>query len=168
MCTSTCDRALDLGATYRMTGPGVRTSKSFQLDGTPGADVELEFERKSSSAFATGIALTATGSFFLSIGLVFDIGTLVALASVTSAGDGAGSALGGAALGGAIGGGATLIGLALLFPGVLLVANNGGSKVKHVDTQEQSVPQPQPIFRDAQRDPPMPRVMSIPIFTGTF
>ncbi len=109
-------------------------------------------KHRSSAAYGAGVALTVTGTVFLASGLVAGVGGLV-LAMNASGDNGGGLAI--LALGGIIWGGATVVGVATLVPGIVLMRKNA--------------PQPpEPVYRDARNDPPAPRVTSVPILSGTF
>jgi len=163
VCTGECDRELDVGATYRISGSGIHTSKSFALDAKPGEDVELAFVLKSSGRFAAGVALTATGAFFLTVSAAFTVGTsILVFASGSSSGGGFGSLIA-LAFGGMIAGGALVVGLSTFIPGVVLMANNGPSKIS-----SDAPPPPQPVFREARESLQAPAFTAIPIWSGTF
>lgn len=164
VCTGACNRELDVGATYRISGSGIRASHSFALDAKPGDDVELAFDLKSSGKLAAGVALTATGAFLLTVSAAFTVGTsIIVFAPSSSSGDGAG-ALAALALGGMVAGGALVVGLSTFIPGVVLMAHNGPSKI----ASDALPAPPPPVFREARESLPTPAFTAIPIWSGTF
>jgi len=157
-CKGECDRALDVDGTYRMSGAGIRASKPFQLAAENG-NVVLDFQKRSSRGFSAGVALTVTGATFLATGLAVGIGSLFLAMNAGGFADGVIAAVGGLAAAGS-----TVIGLATLIPGLVLMANNPASKV----TNDNDLIRPVVPFGDARATPPAPRFASIPIFSTSF
>jgi len=108
---------------------------------------------RSSAAYGAGVALTVTGSIFMGGGLVVGVGGII-LASTAGSGEGGGLGVVGALLGGLVWAGATAIGVATFVPGIILMTKNAPAR--------------EPVYRDAKSDPPAPRFVSVPIFSGTF
>ena len=109
---------------------------------------------RSSAAYGAGVALTVTGSIFLGGGLVVGVGGIV-IAGTAGGGEGGGLGVAAALLGGLVWAGATVVGVATLVPGVILMTKNAPTARE-------------PVYRDAKNDVPAPRFVSIPIFSGTF
>ncbi len=63
-CTAPCDKALSTGDLYRITGAGVRTSRTFRID--PGARVTLQVDPSSSVGHVGAVFITVVGG----VGLV--------------------------------------------------------------------------------------------------
>jgi len=105
------------------------------------------------AAHGAGVALTVTGSVFLGCGLVAGTGGIILAATATNS-EGGGLSVAFAAVGGLIWAGASIIGVATLVPGILLMTKNAS--------------RPQPVFHDARNDPPAPKFVSVPILSGTF
>ncbi len=70
VCGPPCDRPLPLDPLYRITGPGTRPSKPFQLQADNGQRVVLDVHRASSGGFAGGIVLISLGSAATFVGLI--------------------------------------------------------------------------------------------------
>jgi hypothetical protein len=64
MCTAPCDRPVPTTFVYRITGSGVRTSRTFHVDA--GSRVTLQVDPSSSAGHAGAIVITVVGS----VGLV--------------------------------------------------------------------------------------------------
>ena len=110
---------------------------------------------RNKAAYGAGVALTVTGSVFLAGGLFAGVGGIV-LASTASNSEGGGLAIAFAAVGGLIWAGATVVGVATLVPGIVLMTKNT------------SRPSYEPVYHDAKNDLPAPKFMSVPILSGTF
>jgi len=78
----------------------------------------------------------------------------IVIASSSGSGEGGGLGVAFALVGGLVWAGATVIGVATLVPGIILMTKNAPAR--------------EPIYRDATRDLPAPRFVSVPIFSGTF
>jgi hypothetical protein len=63
VCTSPCERQVPVDAAYRVTGDGMRNSKTFHLD--PVARMTLTVDPTSSSARAIAVVVTVLGSIGL-------------------------------------------------------------------------------------------------------
>jgi hypothetical protein len=61
-CTAPCDQALPLSSAYRLSGPSVRSSTTFQLAARAGDHVVVHANAASRAAFVGGIVLTAAGA----------------------------------------------------------------------------------------------------------
>ena len=105
------------------------------------------------AAHGAGVALTVTGSVFLGCGLIAGTGGIILAATATNS-EGGGLSLAFAAVGGLIWAGASIVGVATLVPGIILMTKNAS--------------RPQPVFHDARNDPPAPNFVSVPILSGTF
>lgn len=77
LCVSPCDRAVSSEGAYRITGDGIRDSKTFHLD--PAGPTTLAVEPTSSGARAGAVVLTVVGS----IGLL----PIVGVTSLIAAGE---------------------------------------------------------------------------------
>ena len=167
VCRAPCNKALPLDRMYRISGEGMRNSKTFKLAGTAGTAVTVDVNPGRSGAFVGGIVMTAVGPVALitgafvylagSINYNFDFGT----SSTRS--DNSGLQVTGGVL--------MLAGAALTAVGIPLLVSNARTKV----TQEVGTPVPRrdgmlrlPTFRDAAHELPMPPMSSTPIFSRTF
>jgi len=160
VCSDECDTELDLDATYRITGGGVRTSSPFYLNASPGQHVTFDVHAGSSGAYTAGVVLTTVGSVFLASGALFLVGMVAAAGS--SSGDGGFGPLVAVVFGAMVGGGATVVGLSTLIPGIILMANNGSS-IHHYDDYVR--PRDEARRQDVV---PMPRTFGVPVFSMKF
>ncbi len=69
VCEAPCDRDLPLDATYRLDGPGVRSTRPFRFSGRPGEREVVKLEASSTASFVTGIAIGGVGVLGLGLGL---------------------------------------------------------------------------------------------------
>jgi hypothetical protein len=69
VCTSPCDQWLPIGGNYRVTGPDIRDSTAFALEGKTGTTDSLYVDAASSSAFAGGMVAASIGYAATAIGL---------------------------------------------------------------------------------------------------
>jgi hypothetical protein len=122
VCTSPCDKAVDLGAQYRIAGDGVRTSRAFSIEGQQGQRIVIEVDPGSKAAFVGGIVLVSLSPVVSIVGLL-----IWALNSVD--GSEGGRTVGiGIALGGLLG----------LTGGIIMIATNASTK----QTQSAAAPAP--------------------------
>jgi hypothetical protein len=63
VCTSPCDKPLPATGTYRITGPGIRDSRTFHLDA--GSPTTLEVTPSSSGGHAAAVVVTVIGAIGL-------------------------------------------------------------------------------------------------------
>jgi hypothetical protein len=161
VCSTPCDAPLPLGPEYRVAGPGVRPSPSFELGASPGRRVVLRVSTGSKAAYAGGIALAAVGTAALFAGtlvLVFGAGGDQVDVDVA-----AGGALAGA-------------GLAVFLAGLVLVFRNKESRATQVlagllptaPRLESSLGSPA-IWTEASADrAARPRTTTLPVFFTRF
>jgi hypothetical protein len=114
VCSSPCDRDVDLGSDYHITGSGVRASRPFQIEARPGGRVVIEVDPASKAGFVGGILMTSLMPIVSIVGIV-----VWAVGSVESNGSG-GTNTAGAAL--------TFGGLVGLTIGIVMIATNSSSK----------------------------------------
>jgi hypothetical protein len=149
VCASPCDVQVDLNATYRIVGDGVRATSSFQLQARPGQAVLVEVDTSSKAGFVGGIVLTSVAFPVALVGLVVAVmGGAVNSGGATTAG----TALGLGGLAGGIG-------------GIFLITGNARSS----QTQSPLVPAPAAAARSAAFEGapafPAARTVSVPVLT---
>jgi hypothetical protein len=127
-CNSPCDAELPLANSYRIAGPGVRTSHDFKIEASPGQRVVLNVKTGSKGAFTGGIVLVSVSPAVVLIGfVVFLVGALDnAVTSTCTAGTDGDTGCSGGGGGGteATGGIMMLIGAAGTVAGIVLIATN--------------------------------------------
>ncbi len=169
-CRAPCNKSLPLDRMYRISGEGMRNSKTFKLAGTAGTAVTVDVNPGRSGAFVGGIVMTAVGPVALITGAFVYLAGSINLdysygfsSSRTTTSDNSGLQVTGGVL--------MLAGAALTAVGIPLLVSNARTKV----TQEVGTPVPRrdgmlrlPTFRDAAHELPMPPMSSTPIFSRTF
>jgi hypothetical protein len=126
VCYAPCDRDLPSGLRYRLTGKTVRDSSHFQLKAQPSGQARFVLDRGSHQGFSGGLALVVAGGVVTLIGvLIAGSGILVEANPFASAGD-VRDAKARETAGGIVAGTGVL---ALMVPGVVLLAANGTTRV---------------------------------------
>jgi hypothetical protein len=164
VCSAPCDRALPLGPSYRITGPGIRNSGPFSLAARPGGSVVLQVDTASKGGFVGGIVLVSTGAVAVVTGLV-----LVLVGAIAS--DTHSSCTSDCTPSAALASSFTEAGLITLISGgiataggIALLATNGSTRVYQ---QPASAPQPAraAVFRAPEPFAASPPQLMIPLFT---
>jgi hypothetical protein len=133
-CAAPCDKSLPIDNDYRITGPGIRTSKTFRLSVRAGEKVSIAVNAGSKGGFIGGIVLLGIGGAGVIIGLT--VALVGAAESATESynpvtgnftqnNNGSGTETAGWII--------ALVGAAAAVVGVVLMVNNGKTK----ETQEQ-------------------------------
>ena len=173
-CTSPCDADLPLDKRYRLSGPEMRESRPFMLNGRPGEVIILHPHAASRAGFAGGIVLLSLG------GLV----TLVSLLAIAVADIEADPCQGidpdpncrndysrpaprpvnyapeGVGIG---------VGLVMVVAGIAMLVANHDTKLDDANSNDWPRPVPRlPEWRPDTEPARMPRITSIPIFRATF
>ncbi|HEY1694582.1 MAG TPA: hypothetical protein VGG39_20570 [Polyangiaceae bacterium] len=158
VCSGRCDRALPVGAAYRIAGGGMRPSKAFHLDGSAGR-VNVTVNPASTGWFVAGIVLVPVG------GATMLIGGLIGLLG-DATGDQSASSSGGVAF---------LVGLAGLVGGIVLIVSNARSGVSlEVGAAQAALAQGDawrrvPVWREpGPESRALPRAAMMPLWTGSF
>lgn len=131
--------------------------------GAARADDSSPRHQRSRGAYAGGIALTSAGSLFLTVGTVFGIATVAAVANPP--GDTGFGTLMAGAFGSLVAGGCLVVGAAMFVPGVVLIVRNHPTR----DAAATQLPAPvRPLAHDAHEQLPLPRFIGVPLLSGAF
>ncbi|MEO6576618.1 MAG: hypothetical protein ABIP89_22415, partial [Polyangiaceae bacterium] len=121
VCTGTCGELLPLDGYYRVSGPGIRDSKPFRLEGAPGERLTITADTGSTGVYDAGIVFTLTGGLALATA-----GWIVYYELLDSIDDHYGGAAKGMAFGLELG----AVGAAVTTIGIVLIAGNPPSTVR--------------------------------------
>jgi hypothetical protein len=125
-CAAPCDEDLPLGDEYRLSGPGLRSSRQFRLDGSPGGRVELHVNPSSKTSWWVGAGVGGMGLVIDLYALYFvALGSAMMHESCTSNNDGYYYSNNCSADRGA-GGSMRNVGLVMLIPGTVAAVVGGG------------------------------------------
>ena len=166
VCHAPCNKMLPLDAMYRITGEGIRESRTFKLVGAAGQAIQLNVNPGHSGGFAGGLVMTIIGPVALLSGaFVYSAGS-VGTTSFSTAGFSTRSNEGLQVTGGVL----MLAGAALTAVGIPLLVSNARTKV----TQEVGNPVRRdamlrtPTFRDSAHELQMPAFSVVPVFSRAF
>jgi hypothetical protein len=73
VCSAPCDKQLSTGYWYRISGGGIRASKQFALQGTPGQRETLTVSPASKGWFIVGVVAVPVGAIVAYFGLIFGL-----------------------------------------------------------------------------------------------
>jgi hypothetical protein len=158
VCASPCDRDLPANDTYRIGGDGIRSSAAFTLRDTRGAPVELAVDEGSTGGFVGGIILTSLGGMSALVGSVL----YLVGAGAHDLGH-ATTETRGLETGGAI---TAIAGLAMLVPGIILLANSSTTVKQHARSQHAASSKAPAWTKPAPPD--APAAIALPVVGGAF
>jgi hypothetical protein len=168
-CTSPCDRALPIKGEYRITSPGMRNTRIFEIAANPGERVQIHLSPASKAAFIGGIILTSTGPVVALVGLVVMMANAVSTSCYDSSSgfscqNNSSSSPTGTIL--------ALGGLGMLAAGIIMVATNARSGVAQDATPthiERDAWLRAPTWREDPMGAQVPRTaVSVPLFQTSF
>jgi hypothetical protein len=170
ICRAPCDVQVPLDALYRVTSPGMQTSKSMRLAATDGDRVTITVNPTSDGTHVGGEALIILGGIGLFAGgvlLYADAITAAVCSTPYSQCSGSGPLLWtgiGSAAAGAVG---LIAGIRMIQPTGVEQSAGGGDARERAAARDDRYTR-SPIWRDALQLDPTPRVTSVPIFSTTF
>ncbi len=175
VCNAPCDRELPLDYSYRITGPGIRRSKVFQIGAQAGQRVVISVNPGSTGAFVGGIVLASIGIPVILVGLIVVlVGAVENACSTdtsgvcTSGNSGSSTETTGWII--------TLVGVGSIVTGIILIAGNARTS----QTQEILAPGAQPAHKDdawlrlptwhepSNFETGLPKAQTVPIFSHSF
>lgn len=166
-CQAPCNKMLPLDRMYRITGDGIRGSKSFKLAGAAGNAVTVDVNAGHKGAFVGGIVMTVIGPLTLVVGSLVYLAGSVNFSYSSSTGSFSSDKSGLKVTGGVL----MLGGAALTAVGIPLLVSNARTKV----TQEVGTPVPRrdamlrtATFRDSAHELQMPAFNAVPVLTHAF
>ena len=174
VCNAPCDRDLPLDYSYRVTGPGIRRSKVFQIGAQAGQRVVISINPGSTGGFVGGIVLASIGIPVIFVGLIVVlVGALENATCDTVTGTCTGNSGSSTETTGWI---ITLVGVGSIVTGIILIAGNARTS----QTQEIVLPGAQPVHKDdawlrvptwhepSNLETGLPRAQTLPIFSHSF
>jgi hypothetical protein len=171
MCTAPCDRRMPIDALYRVTSPGMQTSKTVHLYAQDGEHVTVTVDPTSETTHTGGEALLILGGVGVLAG-----GILLYVDAVTSGlcatPDSGCSSMPGAVFWTGIGSAAVgavgiIAGIKMMQP-TSVEQSAGPGDVRERAAARDDRYKRSPIWRDALQTETTPKVTSVPIFSTTF
>jgi hypothetical protein len=174
VCSAPCDMRLPVDAEYRISGPGIKTSGTFELEYQNGKNETVTVSGASKPWFVIGIVSTAAGGASMLVGAL--VGLAASLASTVDTNNGDTAAAqhedGVSAAGWTVAG----IGALALVAGIILIVTNAKTRttqeLARVTNPERSAAgwQKVPVWKDAPTEAGWLAVpaVSVPLFHGTF
>jgi len=183
VCNAPCDRQVSTAFWYRINGGGMKASKQFSLQGTPGQHETIRVTPASSGWFVAGVIAMPVGGVVAIYGLLFAlVGSLTSSVSSSCTGSSSGNCTGSnnsTQVGNniaAVGWTMVVVGLGLGITGIVVVVNNwktgatqelGDAKASALNSAWKQVPMPTwqeatPLTRA------LPPAIAAPIFSGSF